>query len=438
VRDTQVDSGVKDKMGRHLFRVIWRLSIALLAVICCYRLIQDSARAGASRLFSFTAIIQSKLAAADLAVSLAPSDPEAHYTRALALVNSDRLTDAVVELRQATTLRPHHYYEWLDLGVTLDRLGDQTAAIAALKESVRLAPFFAQPRWQLGNVFFRLGRHEEAFAELRLGAKSNPNLFAGMLDLAWVAADGDVTTLEALVQPQSTADHLRLASFLARQGKGPDAARHVREAGEAREEGERLLLHQTITQLLAAQQFSDAYAAWALTHRSAGGDGAKGQVLNGSFTEPIIQDDPGFGWQLQPVPTVSVSIDPVGPGVGARSLHLSFGGDSAGGSQPIHQLVLIQPNSRYSLSFVARAENLVSGGPPVILVLDPRGDATKILGQSEPLAPGTSGWTSYKVDFSTDENISAVRVSLRRLACNQSPCPIFGKLWLSRFSLVKI
>src|SRR5207244_248476 len=115
VRDTQGDSGVKNKMGqRHLFRVILRFSIALLGLIGCYRLIQDSAHAGASRLFSFTAIIQSRLDAADLAVRLAPSDPEAHYTRALALVNSDRLSDAVAEFQQATRLRPHHYYEWLD------------------------------------------------------------------------------------------------------------------------------------------------------------------------------------------------------------------------------------------------------------------------------------------------------------------------------------
>src|SRR5207253_1854046 len=127
-----------------------------------------------------------------------------------------------------------------------------------------------------------------------------------------------------------------------------------------------------------------------------------------------------------------------GPGPGARSLRLEFGGDSAPGSQLIYQLVLLQPNSRYSLSFVARAEDLVSGGPPVILALAANSETTKILGQSDPLSVGTSGWRAFNVNFSTDESTSAVVIAVQRLACNQSPCPIFGKLWLSRFSLEKM
>ncbi len=150
-----------------------------------------------------------------------------------------------------------------------------------------------------------------------------------------------------------------------------------------------------------------------------------------------MQDDPGFGWQLLAVPNVSASIDPSGPSPATRSIRLQFEGDNPLDSQLLDQLILVEPNSRYSLSFVARAENLVSGGPPVILVLVGSGKATRILSQSEPLSTGTNGWTPDKVDFSTDENTSAVKVSLQRLPCKQSPCPIFGMLWLSRFSLAK-
>jgi hypothetical protein len=431
-----VDSRLKRKIG---WRHILRFCLALVGLFCCYRLTVDAASSGLSRLLSTTAIIQSKIGPADMAVRLAPDDPEAHYTRALSLVNLERLDDAVAELRQTTRLRPSHYYEWLDLGVTLDRLGDQTAAVAALRESVRLAPSFAQPRWQLGNLLYRQGRYPEAFAELRLGAKSNPGLVEGMMQLAWVAAEGDVGSFETLVNPDSGRRHLELASFLAKQGKGAEAARQVREAGEPQDQEERAILHQTISALLAAELFPEAYYAWATTHRQTVDNSSKASVqfLNGSFVEPIIQDDPGFGWQLPVVQNISASIDPSGPSPGTASIRLEFGGDSTPGSEAIHQLILLSPNSQYSLSFMARAMDLVSGGPPVILALSAQSKTRKILGQSEPLSRGTSGWTAYKVDFSTDENTSAVLISLQRLTCNQSPCPIFGKLWLSGFSLVK-
>ena len=435
----EVDSRMKRKLG---VRQILRFFLALLGLFSCYRLTVDSATAGFSRLLQTTAIFQAKLAPADVAVNLTPNDPEAHYTRALTLVNQERLGDAVAEFQGATQLRPHHYYEWLDLGVTLDRLGDQTAALAALRESVRLAPSFAQPRWQLGNLFFRQGRYDEAFAELRLGAKSNPNLFEGLVELGWVAADGDVVTMERWVPAEITRQHLQLASFLAKQGRGADAARQAREAGEPQDEEERAILRQVISALLAAEQFSEAYSAWTASHHptvinSATNAKASTQFLNGNFLEPIIQDDPGFGWQLLAVPNFSASIDPLGPSPGTRSLRLDFSGDSNPGSRLIYQLTLLQPNSRYSLSFMARTENLISGGPPVILVLPATGKNPKILAQSVPVSPPSGGWSAFKVDFSTDETTSAVVVALQRLACLQSPCPVFGKLWLGEFALAK-
>jgi Flp pilus assembly protein TadD len=423
---------------RRVWGHVLRFSLAVLGLIGCYRLIEDAARTGVSRLFSTTSIIQSSIEAADEAVRLAPSDPEAHYTRALALVNLDRLSDAIVELRQATRLRSHHYYEWLDLGVTLDRMGDAEGADVALKESVRLAPNFAQPRWQLGSHLYRQGLYEEAFAELRLGAASNPKLTEALEELAWVAANGDVATIEGLIQPSNRRSHLELASFLAKRGKGSDAVRQVREAGVPEDEVGRTLLHKTISELFAARLFSDAYGVWEASHPDSTNSGSRqsGQFLNGDFVEPIIQDDPGFGWQVLAVPGVGISIDPSGPVTGARSVRIEFSGDIPPGSRSISQMVLVQPNSRYSLSFKARSENLLSGGPPVISALDASND-TKILGQSKPLSPGTGEWSTYQFDFSTDESTAAVIIALQRLSCNQSPCPVFGRLWLSSFSLSK-
>jgi hypothetical protein len=432
---TTTGSQRERKLG---WRLVVRFALALLALFCCYQLIVSAAAAGVSRLLSTTAILRSNVGPAETAARLTPRDPEAHYTLALSLVNVERLSDAVVEFQQATRLRPHHYYEWLDLGVTLDRLGDQGAAIAALNESIRLAPSFAQPRWQLGNVFFRQARYQEAFAQLRLAAKSNPRFFASLMELAWMAADGDVKTAESLIQPETGRNHFEWASFLTKQGKGADAARQLIQAGEPQDDLDRLLLHRAIAALIEGNQFSDAYSVWIASHRAIV-DKSSDSVgfLNGNFAEPIKQDDPGFGWQLPAVPSITVSIDPSGPKPNSRSLRFEFDGDSPLGTQPVYQLVLLQPKSRYSLSFMAKAEGLISGGPPVVLALAPGGKTIKILGQSEPLSPGTPEWSAYKIGFTTDENTSAVVIALQRLACNQNPCPVFGKLWLSDFMLSK-
>jgi Flp pilus assembly protein TadD len=415
-----------------------RVCLALPALYCCYLFTVDSARSGISRLLSLNAIIQYEVEPADRAVALTPADPEAHYTRALELVNKQRLDEALVELRQAITLRPHHYYEWLDLGVTLDRSGDQTGAAAALIESIRLAPSFAQPKWQLGNLLFRQGRFEEAFRELRSAAQSNPNLFTGMLDLAWAAADNHFDAFQAFVKPQTAGNHLEIANFLATHGEGAAAAREAKLAGAPKNNHERLLLRQIISTLLAARQFTDAYAAWNVTH--AADPGGSDTVVNGNFLTPIVKDDVGFGWQLPPVPGVTVSIDPAGPDSHGRSLVLNYAGDPAHSAAPIYQLVLLQPRSRYTLTFSARTESLVSGGPPVIQILDVTGKTPTILAQSKPVVVGTREWTEQQIDFSTfstQEHTFAAMISLQRDPCSESPCPIFGKLWLGRFTLTR-
>ena len=420
--------------GVALWRNILNVALAVLVITGCYYLASSAVITGTSRFFNTLSIIGSTVQPADEAVRLAPNDPEAHYTRALSLINSNRLDEAVSELKEATRLRPAHYYEWLDLGVTLDRLGDATGAERALRESVRLAPFFAQPHWQLGNFLYRQGRFDESFVDLRKAVDSNPRLFANLIDLAWAATDENEAVFESLVQPKSARNHLELAYFLAKQQHAAEAARQVKAAGAVSDEESSYFLRLTIAQLITNEQYSDAHVAWAASHGGSAdpkdGDG----FVNGSFLEPVKHDDPGFGWQLPEVANVSLVIDPAGPTSGSRSLRVEFSGENVPESRPIYQILMVRPETRYSVSFVARSEGLVSGGPPAIVLADAT-DPTRILSSSEPLVAEGMSWTPYNVEFSTSAKTSAISVSLQRLRCTQSPCPVFGKLWVSGFRL---
>jgi hypothetical protein len=416
-------------------RRLLNVSLALMGLFCCYHLIVSSATAGVSRFLQFTSIVQSTMGPVDLAVRLTPSDPEAHYTRALELVNFERLEDAAAELQEATRLRPYHYYEWLDLGVTLDRLGNQTAAESALRESIHLAPYFAQPRWQLGNFLYRQGRFPEAYEQLRLGAASNPRLVPTMIELAWASSHGNVSTTELMVDPQGAHAELELANFLAKHGMGEDAVRHVAKAGTLVEKPDLDLARATIYELLSSGQFAAAYSAWSATHGKGDSSKSTEHFVNGDFAEAITSDDIGFGWQLTPAPNVTHSIDPNGPAQYLRSVRIEYSGDSPNATPIISELILLQPNTHYKLSFTARTNRLVSGGPPVIIITDVTTKVPKILGQSSPLPADTNDWTNYTVDFLTEANTHAVRVQLQRTSCQGTPCPIFGELWLSKFAL---
>src|SRR4030095_9143131 len=122
------------------------------------------------------------------------------------------------------------------LGMTRDQLDDQNGALAAFNESVRLAPDYAKPRWQRGNLLFRLGRHEEAFLDLQRAVGSDPSFLPGLIDLSWGASNHDPVVTEKLLGTQNDGGHLALAFFFAKQGQPKYALSQFAQVKSAREE----------------------------------------------------------------------------------------------------------------------------------------------------------------------------------------------------------
>lgn len=399
-----------------------------------------SIRSGVSRLFSDYASLSGLIDPANEAVRFAPTDPEAHYARANVLLGANNAAAAVPEFERAVQLRPRDYVLWTELGRARDQLKDEAGALAAFKEAVRLAPFYAAPRWQLGNFLFRAGQRDEALAELRQAAASDPLLLLSLIDLAWNATNGDARLVEQSVQPQTTQARLVLARFFAKHGRAAEAVALFGAAGsDASSEDKRAL----VTELIAAKNFPEAYQAWAASYREAAGNRdathAVGVVINDGFESPISKDDIGFGWQAaRDAQFVKASVDTIEPHSGTRSLRLEFAGNAAQNSPFISQLVLVEPHTRYRLSFAARTKEIVTGGLPLVVILDANSsDAQTLLAQSNAMSPDTSDWRNYTVPFVTSNTTNAVRIALKRQTCSGAPCPIFGHLWLDDFSLQK-
>jgi Flp pilus assembly protein TadD len=405
-----------------------------LGLIACGWGILDAGREGLATVLSSYAATMNQLEVADKAVQLSPSNSEAHYIRARLLADTGASAEAIGEYERAVALRPQDYVLWLELGLARDRANDVEGALAAFQESARLAPVYAKPHWQLGNTLFRAGRRDAAFAEIRRAVTSDPRLLPQAMTVVWSALAGDAKALEQALQPQTPSAHLAMASFLARHGNATEAIAQFRAAGVVSSERRQVLL----ADLLASKSFEAAFEVWS-SGREASSKGGSQEIVNGGFEAPIALDDPGFGWQLgSNLQAVRASLDPSEPHEGVYSLRLDWSGDSNPSTAVISQLVLVQPDARYRISFAARSRDMLSIGMPAVTVTDASGDDGRVLQQSKDLPQGTSWWQDFTLEFVAPSTTRAVLIAIRRQSCATTPCAAIGYVWVDDFSMKRL
>lgn len=408
-----------------------RGAVAAGVLMVLFVLTWAAGRAGFASLLSIYAAKANQIAAADAAVSLSPSDPDAHYARAAILEDNGDLPAAIEEYEQAVRLRADDYVLWLALARARELNGDTAGAIAAARQAVPMAPYYAQPHWQLGNILLRAGQHDEGFKELRLSGEADPTLLPAVIDLVWQLSGGDIQFTKQAVRPQSSDSFTALAEYFRKRGKVNEAIDMFRAAGAGAEEKRQ----QYIGELISAKDFKLAWVLWSTDHPESHQNTVAGLVDPG-FEHESKLDEVGFGWRRDTkAQSVSLSLDANNPKEGRSSLRVDFNGDSDPVAPIISQLVLIEPRTRYKLHFAARAEGIVTGGRPLVIVADANNN--NLISQTSPFQQ-LSEWQDYEIDFNSGETTNAIQLILRREPCSKSPCPIFGHLWLDNFSLRKL
>jgi tetratricopeptide (TPR) repeat protein len=408
-----------------------RLIIAVLASIALCGAIYEAARAGIARTLAEQAEASGEAGSADRAVRFSPSDAETHFARGALWQASEDYAQAALEFEQAVARRPRDYYLWLMLGITRDENGDEPGALLALQQSVGLAPTYAPPRWQLGNLLLRLGRTDEAFVELQAAARSNPLLMPNVIDLAWSVYGNNPQSVIEVIRPKVDSEHLALGLFFARHDRAASAFEEFRLIGKLTDPNLRVLLEE----LLNRRAFNEAYQVWARMHGRSPTDGLN-EIHDGSFEETLKLGERGFGWQVSAdVANVEMSVDPNERQAGGRSLRVEFRGNSNPGQMLLSQIVLLKPSTHYQLGFAAQEREFVSAALPVLTITDISGNGDVVLAKSAPLSPDKNGWRDFQIDFSTTAQTQAVVISLSRENCGQDPCPAFGVLWLDSLAL---
>ena len=303
------------------------------------------------------------------AAELAPSDPDSHRARGVLLTLSSN-AGTTSELERRLCLRPFDYTQWADLGLVRDQMGDPTGALIAFDEAVRLAPFYALPRWQRGNLLFRLGRYDAAFTDLNQAAQSNPEFIPSLIDLAWSLSHGDPKVVQQLVQVNTKTAHIALAKYFASHGQPQAAMTELSYSGDADEETR----HQLIESMLAKGSFAEAFQVWSAGHGlTTESSQARPQILDGGFEGTLNFDETGFGWNSTKVTSGNVSQDSSQPHSGSKNLRIDFAGDSFPGTVLVSQLILVEPSLHYKINFAVRSQDVVTGGLPVVTITDASG-----------------------------------------------------------------
>ena len=402
-----------------------RVTLTILAIVLCLFLIQASARFGMSRIFSRYALATNSTEAADAAVALNASDSEAHRARATIFNRLSNSEEAAKSFERAVSLRYHDDHLWIELGNRREEAGDLRGALAALDQAVRWAPHYAHTHWQRGNLLLRMGQLDEAFAALRLAASASPRYAPNVIDLAWGISNERLKTTEELLDIKDDKQRLALIRFLARKGKGNDVLEQIRSlaaplSAENKNEIMRLLFE--------AKAFHASYVLYRPSENI-----REPFLFNSDFEEPFVLNDSGFDWTITSQPKTHLAIDVSEKLSGTKSLMITFDGDWTFGTPLLAQTFIIKPDTSYRVSFAFKTSDLVTGGPPLIVVND--ADNNQLLGRSESFPTAARNWTRLNVDFTTLPTSQAAVLRLQRTNCDSSPCPIFGTLWLDEFSI---
>jgi Flp pilus assembly protein TadD len=381
------------------------------------------------------------ISTAEAGTRLAPQNPNS-YLRLARLRRAgflpEDLPGALAAYERAAELSPHDYLVWAELGRARGEAGDAEGSVEALRRAAALAPNYAQPRWHLGNALLRAGRIDEGFEELRRAADADPTLRPQVFNLAWQVYKQDMPRVVEAVGRTPLA-RAQLIAVLIGRGQLDEALAVWATLGEADRRAHGGTGEALARALQERKQFGRALQV--LTEAGAAHDGGErvvaGKVSNGGFEADIGPAGKRLvGWQVAPSsPGIKVTIDPRGAHSGARALCVTFAATTQAEFGNVLQFVVVEPNTRYRLSFHVRTEELRSAATLLAQVLDASAAQPAQLGASEPLAVGTAAWREAAFDFTTGPRTEAVLLRLTRVGCPDGVCPIFGKVWYDDFDL---
>ncbi|HYO90074.1 MAG TPA: tetratricopeptide repeat protein, partial [Pyrinomonadaceae bacterium] len=408
--------------------------VVLAALLCSWRALRWYA--GSEIALAAPQLPENALDAAQTAARLSPDDPLARRALASVLqrgVGAGDLQAAISEYKRAVSLSPGDFRLWTDLGRAEEQAGNMAESEKALRRAVELAPHYSWPRWHLGNFLLRRGRYDEALAELRRVAEEDQSKRGAIFDYAWMIYDGDVAAVSRALGG-SPAVRAEFIIYLIGRKRMTEAleiwSSFSREQKKEFEPTGKLLVDSLVAEkrfrmaLESLRDLSDDKSAFEV-----------GKVSNGSFEGAVAQDGSGlFAWNVPSSPQARASLDPGKAQQGSLSLRINFNASEALDLN-VSQLVAVEPNAGYRLTFYVRTSGLKSAAAPVVKILSAVDKS--LIAEPAQSPTGDNDWQKISIDFKAPADVDGITLSISRAACvaEGGVCPIFGTVWYDDFNL---
>ncbi len=390
----------------------------------------SAARQGLSHYYADIALRYGSEADAAAAVLHLPENPYAHKTIGEVLLRNKDYAAAVTAFERAIGFNQNDFLLWLRLGYSHSQLKEFDSGETAYQKALELAPHYSQPNYDLGIMLLETGRKEEAFRYLSKAAERDLELYPQLLNWARVSFPDDPVTIEKAVNPTSPETKKLFAQYLITHKFMTENVISFLVSDEL-SDGEK---SEFVRYLLDKENFHVAREVWLSRLKPEKFD-VNEPIFDGGF-EAITENDPsGLGWQInQEMTATAVVRDQKTFRSASNALKVKFAGNVEIGKDILSQLAYVVPRRKYSLRVFLLSTDLVSAGLPAIAVSD--GSTNELLGRSTEFQTTAGKWVEYKCEFVT-RKVPVVRISLQRIKCDTTPCPIFGDLFLDDFSLTE-
>jgi tetratricopeptide (TPR) repeat protein len=201
------------------------------------------------------------------AVRIAPNSPVAQYNFGMALLQNNKLDEALAHLDAAGRLAPHNSEVQYNLGLFLLLHNKPDEAANHFAATLVERPDFAEAHWRLAQALSQQHKTKEAILHYREALRIKPGLADALNELAWILATAPDSGLRSgpeavqlakraceLAGKQPAAFLTTLSAAYAETGQFSDAITTVRTAGKlaqtagqkkiAAQDGELLKLYQ--------------------------------------------------------------------------------------------------------------------------------------------------------------------------------------------------